>query len=258
MKLKFSIFILLSLCKQTLFYAQTSPVKWINNSYNINVDTCSKNSSGYCNNYNDFDVLRFAFKNIGEHVTFIDTTDYCHQYVTKSNDTSTILLSPKIDYTNLLKKRDTTISVSLPFYYEGKIYVEKLTYNLTFGKSKLIAYDKLHVDATNQVAQSVKNDTIHEYPEAYFTHYFTLKNISKKTIYCTKEFLSYDDSNSLDYYTKGKYFKILPGQTYKIPAVMKMGRRHRFNRAGWIEVFSEDIREVFSCEINSKFELKGK
>lgn len=253
MKLKFLIFILWLLCKQTLFFAQSSPVRWINNSYNINIDTTSKSSSGYYNNYNSLDVLRYVFKNIGEHVTFIDTTDYCHQYITKSNDTSTVLLSSKFNYTNVLKKRDTTISESLPFYYEGKIYREKVTYNLTFGKSKLIVYDNLHVDATNQVAQSVKNDTINEYRLAYFTHYFTIKNISKTTIYCTKEFLSYDDSNSLDYYTKGKYVKILPGKTYKIPAVMKMGRHYRFKRAGWIEVFSQDTHEVFSCEINSNF-----
>lgn len=255
MKLKFSILILLFLCKQTLFFAQTSPVKWINNFYNINIDTTSKSSSGHYNNYNGRDILRYAFKNVGKQVTFIDTTGYGDKCVTKPNDTSIVMLSSKFDYTNVLKKRDTTISELISFYYEGNKYKEKLTYNLTFGKSKLIVYDNLHFDATNQVAHIFKNDTISEYPNANFTHYFTIKNINKKMIFCTKEFLSYDDSNSLDYYTQGKYVKILPGQTYKIPAVMKMGRHYRFNRASWIEVFSEDTREVYSCEINSKFEF---
>jgi hypothetical protein len=198
MKQKFQIFILVMICNQSsILCAQTSPIKWINNFCNINIDTTFKSFWGHYENYNSSNVLRYTFENIGEHVTFIDSPNFYRQYITKPNNTSTISLSSNIDYINVLKKRDTAISVYLPFYYEGMLYREKLTYNLTFGKSKLIEYDNLHIDATSFIADTIKSNS-----SVRFTHYFAIKNISKKNILCTKELITFNDTPGLESYDK--------------------------------------------------------
>lgn len=239
--------------------AQKSPIQLINNTCNVNIDTTFKIGNfgqNHYGNYRSGGTLRFTFKNIGEHVTFVDSVsrDFSqNQYITKPGDTSTMLVFSNIDYVNVLKKRDTTITFSVPFYYGGKIIRENLSYHLTFGKSKLIDYDNLQVDVTKFV-----EDTIVNKPSLVFTYYFTVRNKSKQPIYCTKEFLTYNDSgNDLGRYNANKYTKILPGEAYKIPVKMNMDRKYRFKREGWIEVFSAETYEMFKCSIISTFEQKA-
>lgn len=269
MKLKFPISILCWLCTQaSSLFAQTSPIVWTNNSYNINIDTISNKKIGYndiCNNYNSAaNYITYTFKNTGEHVTFVDTIfSSLQQFVTKPNNTSTVSLylnSTLFNFhTAFLKKRDSTAVLLLPFYYEGKTYREKVTCNLTFGKSKLIEYDNFYVDATDKVGQLVSADTINKRPCIRFTHFFTIKNISKNKIMCTKELTAWHDSYNLrNSNATQQYVEILPGKTYKIPVQMNMCERHRFNSQGIIEVFAEGISEIYKCEIISKFEQTDK
>lgn len=245
-----------------LLQAQESPIKWKNNSFNLNVDTTAYNKSNgkgfstyyYPNSTN----ASYTFTNVGEHVTFLDTTAFYKQYITKPGESNQIdLNSTQLFnyYAAFRKQRDTTMYAYLPFYYEGKIYREKLTCELTFGKSKLIKYDSLYIDATERVADFLRSDTISEHPSLRLTYYFTIKNTTKKPILCTKDFVAWNDSQALR--NNNNYVEILPGQTYKIPAQLNMDRKYRFQSAGRIEVISEGIREEFQCEIRSKYEVKG-
>lgn len=253
MKLKFILLAFFSLCVNVVhLLAQKSPIEWINKSFTIHVDTTFKKQGQY-QNYYEGSSVRFAFKNIGQQVTFVDSLGgnfYNEKYIAKPNEVSEILLSNKINYTTVLKGRDTTIFVNIPFYYDGNVYREKLRYNLTFGKSKLIVYDNLQVDLTEFVSQKIK-----ENPSLIFTHFFTIKNISTKPIYCTKKFKTYNDSGAdLGYRNTVQYETILPGESYKIPVEMLMDRKYRFKRYGWIEVFSDDTYEAFRCDLKSDFE----
>jgi hypothetical protein len=265
MKFKIQILILLLFCTQTsILFAQTSPIIWIYNSYNINIDTISNKKIDYLNDiiYSNSKVgtLNYTFKNTGEHVTFVDTIfGGCSQFVTKPHETSTVSLQLSYSLFNFhnafWKSRDTTAVLLLPFYYEGKIYREKVTIILSFGKSKLIEYDNFHIDATEKVAQFVNEDTT-KHPSVRFTHYFTIKNISNKPIFCTRELIAWNDAPSLR--NQSNYETILPGKTYRIPAQMNMDRKYRFNCQGKIEVFAEGISEIYKCEIISKFEQTDK
>ena len=130
--------------------------------------------------------------------------------------------------------------------------MEKVACSLTFGKSKLITHDDLYIDATDRITQSVKENL-----SVSFTHYFTIKNISNKPIFCTAQLIAWDDVLALR--NQGCYYeKILPGETYKIPAKMNMNQRHKFKSRGVIEVFAEDISETFQCEIISEFKPENK
>jgi hypothetical protein len=255
MKPKFAVFVLWLLCLDVrISSGQTSPIKWINNRSTLNVDTTRKDNIAY-----SYNKKRYKYINTGVHVTFIDTTALNIRSIAKPNDTLEILLDQySFDFHRaFMKKRDTIANITLPFYYEGKTYREKLSYELTFGKSKLIEYDNFKIDVTNEVAKIVALDTVNEYPSVIFTHYITIKNISTKPIFISDDFVAYNDAPQFrNYYNQ--YVKILPGKTYKIPFQLKMDRKHRFNCYGEIEVFSEDISEVFHCEISSKFELKRK
>ena len=249
MKIKYLISLLWLLGTQSpMLFAQTSPVKWINNTYNIHVDTLSIENADITSYYT---LLRYTFKNIGEHVTFIDTSQLNLRTVTKPGDTATVSISLPSDlYKKIRRKQDTTFYTSLPFYYEGKIYMEKVAYRLTFGRSKLIRYDNLCIDATKAVSEFVCTN-----PSLKLEYYFTIKNISGKPIFCSKEFIAYNDNTHLNNY---KYVEILPGQSYKIPARLYMDRKYRFKCSGKIEVFSKDAREEYYCEIISKYEREAK
>ena len=264
MKLKIQKLILLLFCTKTsILFAQTSPIIWINNAYNINIDTISNKKIDYydiIHNNSQASTLNYTFINTGVHVTFVDTIfgDY-RQFVSKPHDTSTVSLHLSYSLFNFhnafWKNRDTTAVLLLPFYYEGKIYREKVTCILSFGKSKLIEYDNFHIDATEKVAQFVNADT-NKHPSVIFTHYFTIKNISNKPIFCTKELIAWNDVPTLR--NQNNYEKILPGKTYRIPAQMNMDRKYRYNCHGKIEVFAEGISEIHKCEIISKFEQTKK
>ncbi|MES2589492.1 MAG: hypothetical protein V4622_10980 [Bacteroidota bacterium] len=257
--------LLLCFSQFTFLPAQTSPIQWTNNSFNINVDIYSnkknlwdKNLWGYDNGDNSIGDLKYTFKNICEHLISIDTNIFYQKLIAnvKPNETLTISLSSGLFNfdTAIRKRKDTIAYLYLPFYYEGKIYREKVACKLTFGKSKLIEHDNLNIDVTKKVNQIFKTDTIHEYPSVMFTHYFTIKNISNKSIFCTKNLVAYNDSQALKNYNN--YVEISPGETYEIPAKMNMDRKYRFKSVGKIEVFSEDVREEYHCDIISNFQPK--
>lgn len=265
MKLQILILTLVLLCIQAfILSAQTSPISWINKSYNIHIDTISNKKIQYANYNSDYgskvNTLEYTFKNIGKHITFVDTVfQYDNQFVTKPQETSTVSLvlsSTPLNLQNAFEKRqDTTATIILPFYYAGKIYPEKVTCELSFGKSKLIEYDSFYIDATEKVAQSVKTDSNNR-PSIRFTHYFTIKNISKQHIFCTKHLTAWYDASSLR--NRGEYKILLPGETYQIPAQTNMHKKYRFYCPGRIEVFAEGISEIHQCKIISKFEKTDK
>ena len=154
-KILISIFTLFLLNVYGVF-AQKSPVKFLNNTCNINIDTTS-----YAKKIAYNRDLKYKFVNIGKHVTFIDKKDskysreilpYC---ITKPKDTNTLILKLENFSNSFVEQgfkiqKDTSFVLNVPFYYEGKIYDEKLTLNYTFGKSKLIEYDNplIRVDDT--------------------------------------------------------------------------------------------------------------
>jgi hypothetical protein len=253
---------ILFVCIQSfMVQAQQSPIKWKSNTFNLNVDTTAYNKSngkGFSTSYYPYTTnVNYTFTNVGEHVTFLDTTAFYKQYITKPGESNQIdLNSTQVFnyYAAFRKLRDTTMNAYLPFYYEGKIYREKLICELTFGESKLIKHDSLFFDATERVADFLRSDTISEYPSLRLTYYFTIKNTTKKPILCTKDFVAWNDSQALR--NNNTYVEILPGQTYKIPAQLNMDRKYRFQSAGKIEVLADGIREEFQCEIRSKYEAK--
>lgn len=263
-RLKFQITIYLFACIQTsICVAQTSPVEWINNSYNINIDP-SSNKKNIFHDRSRTSYVYFNFKNVGSHVTFIDTTflyEPNNHFLTKPNDTQTVALHiNNFEGLGSRIKKDTKVSLLLPFYYEGKIFAEKVTCNFTFGKSKLIKHDNLQIDATKKVENIIETDTIkkyYDYPVIQFTHYFSITNISDKPIYCTKKLVAWYDSQSFRNHGF-LYEKILPGETYQIPAELNMHSRYRFISWGIIEVFGNDISETFECVVMSEFKLDDK
>lgn len=259
-QMKVKISILLVICLQSaMSLAQSSPVLWTNNSYTINIDTSANKKMGF-EHYN-YDYARtlfinYSFKNSGSHLTFIDSIlsyNPHNKFITKPNENQTVSIEySKVDGLNFWKKRDTSIFLLIPFYYEGKIYREKVTCNLTFAKSKLITHDQFLIDTTEWISKIVNADTSTSYPSIKFTHYFTIKNISNAPIYCTKQLIAWNDAQNLRN-RNAEYQKILPGETYKIPAQMNMDRKYRFKSKGIIEVFTDEISELYECEINSDF-----
>lgn len=257
LKLQTTIYLLFYI-QSSICIAQTSPIEWINNSYNINIEP-SSNTKDFPFERNRTKYVNFTFKNVGSHVTFIDTTflfDPNNHFITKPNDIQTISLHKDNfgGFTSRINK-DTTIYLLLPFYYEGKIFTEKVACNFTFEKSKLIKHDNLQIDATPKVEKIIETETIknnHNNPPVQFTHYFSITNISNKPIYCTKKIVAWND---YQIFRNNGYFyeKVLPGQTYQIPAELNMDRKYRFKRSGIIEVFGDDISETFECEVFSDF-----
>lgn len=263
-KKSMKIWILLSflfLKQFTALFGQKSPIQWINNLFTINIDTNfnKKNEWGFSNGYNSgAENLNFTFKNIGEHLTFIDTNIFYRKIIAKPDETVSVALSwYQFNFHDAIwKGKDTIVHILLPFYYEGKIYREKITCKLTFGKSKLIEHDDLDIDLSKKVSEFVYADTAKKNPSLMYTHFFTIKNISKKTIFCSRELVAYNDSQELRIRSQNPYVEILPGESYKVPAKLLMDRKYRFNCVGKIEVFNEDMREEHRCDIISKFEYK--
>lgn len=253
---------MLFVCIQSLMVqAQQSPIKWKSNTFNLNVDTTAYNKTngkGFSMSYYPYSTnVSYAFTNVGEHVTFLDTTAFYKQYITKPGESNQIEFnSTQVFnyYAAFRKLRDTTMYAYLPFYYEGKIYREKLICELTFGESKLIKHDSLFFDATERVGNFVTADSLSANPSLRLTYYFTIKNTTKKPILCTKEFVAWNDSQALR--NNNTFMEILPGQTYKIPAQLNMDRKYRFQSAGKIEVLADGIREEFPCEIKSSYQAK--
>lgn len=241
--------------------AQQSPIEWKNATFQLNVDTTAYNKADgrkfYTNYYPFATNVSYRFTNVGKHVTFLDTTAFYKQYITKPGESNQIEFnSTQVFKYNLSfrKLRDTTMSVYLPFYYEGKIYREKLSCELTFGKSKLIKYDSLFIDATERVEKFVEMDTSSNYPSLRLTYYFTIKNTSNQPIRCTKQFVAWNDAQALKN-NSNDYVIIAPGQSYKIPAQLNMDRKYRFKSSGLIEVFTDELREEFQCEIKSNYQF---
>ena len=247
--------------------AQKSPIKFINNTCTIYVDTTFSNKFIY---WSSNDKLIYKFVNIGKHVTFIDSSriDSC---ITKPKDTTIILL----DFKDFFKKNgirigsliNETLFINIPFYYEGKRFKEKLFCKITLGKSKIIKYDNLNKKVNENVAKFFPNDiddTITGiYPKQInFTIYYSIKNITNKPIWCTKEMYGWRDSDIKDLNPnnkyKTKYVIIPPHSIYKIPIGMIMDHKYEFTKFGVFVVFSEDIFEAHNFVIKSDFKPKGK
>lgn len=247
MKLKYTLILLFFLTLKNIL-SQESPIKWINSEFNIN-RIKDNDGSGHQD-------LRFKFVNTGKNITFIDTIKNEYKLVssslTKPGDTSELNISNYKWKTG--KQRDTVIYFTIPFYYEGKTIREKLSIKFSYGKSKLIDYDDLDVDLTEEIAKIIEKDTIHEYPCLKYKHYINIKNIYDKPIYLSDHFVTYYDSNGVN--AHHKKIKILPKEKHKIQIDLNMDRKYRFNRPLNIEVFSEDISEIFYLQIKSNYKME--
>jgi hypothetical protein len=245
-KLKYTLILLFFLTLKNI-HSQESPIKWINSEFNIN-RIKDNDGSGHQD-------LRFKFVNTGNHITFIDTTKNEYKLVssslTKPGDTSELNI---INYKwKTGKQRDTVIYFTLPFYYEGKTIREKLSIKFSYGKSKLIDYDDFDVDLTEEVAKIIEKDTIQEYPSLIYKHFVSIKNIYDKPIYLTDNFVTYNDTYNLQGH---KIIKLLPKEKHKIQINLYMDRKYRFKKAVNIEVYSEDISEIFYFQIKSNYKSK--
>lgn len=265
MKFTIPIFTLLLFFTNTSsMFAQTSPILWINSAYNIHIDTISNKRIEQFPDIMNTKAgrLQYTFKNIGKYATFVDTVFRGYnQFVTKPQETSTVSLYLSYALFNFhhafWRRKDTTAVLTLPFYYEGKIYQEKVSCTVSFGKSKLIEYDNFYIDATEKVTQLV-NATTNKYSKITFTHYFTIKNISNEAIFCTKKLVTDSNYFSTSLKNENDYAKVLPGETYQIPVQLSMFGRYKFCRKGKVEVLGAGIGEIYKCEIVSKFEEKDK
>lgn len=260
MILKFKMAFFFWLCVLAMgAQGQTSPVQWVNQTYTINVDTVTTKNALFPLQYSDSprsNQAHFTFENIGTHVTFIDSsfsiqsTERC---IAKPRERKTISLNLRtfkgIDF---YAKKDTTVKLSLPFYYEGEIVREEVSCCLTFGESKLITHDNFQIDTTAWVMDIVKEDSLGRTPSLCFTHYFTITNISNQPIYCTKQLIAWNDAQDLQN-RMCEYELVLPGHSYKIPARLNMDRRYRFKSRGVIEVFTDNFCETFGCEVVSNY-----
>ena len=181
------------------------------------------------------------------------------------NDTGTITLS--LGYfihrgIGIEKKnsKDTSTQININFRYKGKIYKEKLTCKVTFGRSKLIKYEKPEKLLNDSVAKFVitdENDTLHfRISCIMFKTYFTVKNTTGKPIRCTKRLVAWNDAGiSDDYY--GELEIIQPNATYKIPVQVNMDQKFLFTKYGYFLVCSEDIYEAHTICIKSTLDPKG-
>lgn len=226
--------------------SQVSPIKWKSTSFSMNIDTT------YNNKLYNFNKLKYTFSNQGDHVTFIDTNQVMLRMIAKPKETFDVSLDlPYSDFSTAYRfKRDTTIFLTLPFYYEGKIFREKLSYQLTFGKSKLIEHDDFILDVTDEVARMIMSDTAHKHPSIKLTKFFTIKNISDKPIFVLDSYIAYNDAPSIKNFGN-KFMEIKPNQIFKIPVELMMDRKYKFTCRGEIEIFTDGMREVFQCEIKS-------
>lgn len=268
MKFKLFIFLFSFLSVNTIFsQKKKSPIHWINNVYQVNVDTLGYKTASYedVSIGNKTKHLNYTFKNIGKEITFLDSILWgnrnLNQFITKPNETTTIslqLLGPYYKEFNLsnsfFRKRDTTILISLPFYYKGKTYDEEVNFNLTFGKGELIEYDSLYFDVTQKMNNIFDHNTSFCYDCTSFVRYITIKNISQDTILCSKSLKAKSNSfGILNSANPSTYEQVLPNETYKIPLYIDMGDRSKFELHGIIEIITKGITEVYSCVLISDF-----
>ncbi len=244
--------------------AQSSPILWINNSYNINIDT-NANKGKDRNFYiiqNDYrranNYVEYTFKNKGNDAVYIDTLlsrAIDNPYLTNPKTVSTIDLKVKPTFfNNDYFSNDTTTVISLPFHYKGKIYNENIYCNISFGKSKLIEYSDLFIDATENVGQLVKADSIKKkHCPVQLKYYVRVKNISKNPIMCTQELVVWNDSPCCFNNIRNLYKKILPGDSYDVLLELNMFEKTMFASKGKIVVYSKNTREGFICEVKSRY-----
>lgn len=268
--MKIKLFILLfGLLFGNALFAQKkkSPIHWINNIYYLNIDTSNYKTASYPDITigNKTKFLNYTFKNIGKEITFLDTILWgngnLNQFITKPNETTTISLKllgsyyKEFDLSNYFYyKKDTTVLISLPFYYKKKTYNEEVTFNLTFGKGKLIEYDSLHFDVTHKMSDLFQSNTPFCYECTRFVRYITIKNISQDTILCSASLKArsniYGIKNSSN---PSQYVQVLPGEIYQIPLDIDMKNNSKFELHGIIEIISKEITEVYSCTLISDF-----
>jgi hypothetical protein len=228
-----------------------SPLKFLNNTCIVNVDTISNWRSVQRQNN-----LMYRFVNTGTHTisigAAIEKPSGCGNnskidlpmgmsFDTKPNDTTTIFLYYNYD----LECIDGLHFFNLPFFYDGKQYWHKLYYKLSFGKSKLVKIEQ-KIDVDTIVEKLYSKD------EAFackinFNTYCEITNISNAPVWCTNEELSeyHDSPNMLQphFSTEIKrYTKIASKKTYKIPIRMNMCNKYNFNRRGYFYVITNTGR----------------
>jgi hypothetical protein len=258
-------FLILILIFSYPVFAQKSPVHFLNNTCTINVDTSYGRK--YVNTY--LIELKFKFVNTGEHVVFIDSA-MIPSCITKPHDTNRLDLKFenffkfKWNYGNNFPKKDTSSSIRVPFYYEGKTYYEKIICKYVYAKSKLIEFGNPKIKVTDSVARFFpedNNDTLtRKYPGSIiFDVLYPVKNISNAPVWCTKSMVGWHDTplrnenrNSPD-----MYILIPPHTTYNIPVQMRLASKYRFNKSGYFVVFSDDTFETHEINVYSDYEPKG-
>lgn len=239
--------------------AQESPIHWINNTFTVNLDTLNFKHvriQNHSSSLNPIHNLTFYFTNKGKQITYVDSVfgnSMNDQSLAKPGETQNLSITFDAFSFAYHSFRDTSLHFFIPFYYQGRIYSEKLTCHFTFGKSKLIAYDYFITDLTDTVQSIIDSDTTKPLPSLSYTHYFKVKNISNKPIHCTHSFIAWNDAQHLRNRSNA-YHVILPGETYLIPAQLYMDRKYRFSCSGGIHVYNEDTSEIYHCAVFTKID----
>lgn len=245
---------------------QPSPIVFLNNSCTVNVDTTNGNkTSYYLNHVLD---LNYRFVNAGDHVVFVDS-NFQNSFITKPKDTCVMVMkfnnffNEGIGWGNKIIK-DSSATIQIPFYYEGKRYYEELTCNYTFGNSLLIEYDPPLMQVSDSVGKYFGNsglDTIgRKHLAITIKTYYRVKNKTNGPIWCTPDLLGYVDSGigHREIYQFQRYVLIPPQSEYKIPIEMRMEQRYHFHKQGAFIVFSRETYEIHNIMMVSDFKPKGK
>ncbi len=238
----------------------SSPIRWINKSFTVNVDTTSQTTNYVFSRYgNPNNYVYFEFENTGGHVTFLDgsTTNSIFKnrdYLTKPGERNTVAIA-KSDlpyYSKALPKKDTVNKLLIPFYYEGETFMEEVEVRITFGKSKLIAYDPLVVDLTDSITKLVaQQKALGKTLSLRFKQTVTIQNISNSTILCSESFVAWNDAQYLN--DNGKMIPIQPGESYELPVELNMDQKYRFKCNGYLQIQSKTVSEQHYFEWVSKY-----
>jgi len=257
---------------------ESYPIRFLNNTCTLNIDTTLDN------NYHYADALQYKFVSIRPRVHFSTGVTKSFDSV-ESKDTNILFLGlyDFFNYKNRRPSQDTSMSITIPFSYNGETFYKTLTCSLTFGKNKLVECDNPLILANDVVSKFFfdDNDTmikqiiiesggtcffINDSDNIMFskelnmahTIYYSIKNITNKPIWVPKKLDWYHDNSTSVNLHRTNFIQISPQTTYKMPIQVRLSGRYRFNSSVFFLIFSENISEVYKVTIKSDFKPGGK
>jgi hypothetical protein len=256
MKREYFLFVVFLIVSYTS-NAQENPVKFINDSFTINIDTV------HCRGNFPYTALKldFRFINNGDQVVFIDTIlnrRTQNQFITKPGDTTNINLNiinffPGNNNSNVQK--DTFTYINIPFYCENEVYYSKIFCYLKYGTGKLISIDSTRIDITKIVSDFIQNNPIDSannvFPDFNQIIYLPIKNISGDKIFCTEKVFLWPDNSRI---LVNKVTELNSNEKYSIPIILNLGNKYRFFRRTYFIIYNENSVETYTLDIFSNFQ----